>query len=155
MPDSVSLVVEVSASRPSVVHLDGVPVRVFLESQDHQHDLVREFQLLQIGEQELGLPEPPHELARLVADILSRYSDVRSTTREQAVDALRRGDETTTLVVPVRPGMAVALKEWLRLLDTADRICASGQLLLVASSAEVRDLRRWYVEQITAQLGEH
>lgn len=138
---------------PAVVRLEGVPVRLFLESQDHQHDLVREFQLIQIGERDLGMAEAPHEVARLVNDILTRYSDVRSTTRNQAVAALRRGDETTTLEVPVRPGMGQALKDWLGLLESADRICEQGHMLMVASRPEVRELRRWYVREITRALG--
>lgn len=137
---------------PAVVRLEGVPVRLFLESQDHQHDLVREFQLIQIGERDLGMAEAPHELARLVSDILARYSEVRSTTRNQAVAALRRGDETTTLDVPVRPGMGPALQDWLRLLESADAICEQGQLLMLASRPEVRELRRWYVREITRRL---
>ncbi len=140
------------AQHPEILHLKGVPVRLFLESQDHQNDLVREFQLIQIGERDLGLPHPPAELARLVSDIVSRYSDVRNATRGQAVDALKRGDDTMTLAVPVRPGMAAALREWLRLLESADRVCEEGRVLSLASSPAVRELRRWYVREITSRL---
>lgn len=140
-------------TRADVVRVDDVPVRLFLESQDHQHDLVREFQLVEIGDRyDLVATEVPGELARLVSDILSRYSAVRSATRSQAVAALRRGQDTTSLDVPVRPGMADAMREWLRLLEAADRICDRGQLLVPASRPEVRELRRWYVQEVTRQL---
>lgn len=136
-----------------MVRLENVPVRAFLESQDHQQDVVREFQLIQLGDRyDLVDAEVPAELARLVNDILTRYSAVRSSTRRQVIAALRRGDTTTALEVPVWPGMAEALREWLRLLEAADRICQAGHLLVPASSGPVRELRRWYVEEITRRL---
>lgn len=137
------------------MHLENVPVRLFLESQDHQHDLVREFQLVDIGARyDLVSTPVPQELARLVSDILARYGDVRTATRTQALAALDRGDETTALEVPVQPGMADALRTWLRLLEDADRICDEGLLLVLGARPEVRELRRWYVSAIAAALEE-
>ena len=137
----------------AVVHLEGVPVRAFLESQDHQHDLMREFQLVRLGQQhDLVDTQVPAELARLVGDILNRYSGVRSATRAQVAAALARGEQVTSVDVPVWPGMAEALREWLQLLETADGICDTGRLLVLPSSPEVRAVRRWYVEQITSRL---
>jgi hypothetical protein len=135
------------------VRLDGVPVRLFLESQDHQHDLIKELKLLQLGDRfDLTAAEVSHELATLIDSILTRYADVRMVTRQQALAALERGEAHTTLVVPVRPGMAAALGEWLQLLEEADRFCEQGELLTLAARAEVRALRRWYVEEITKRL---
>ncbi len=137
-----------------VVRLEGVPVELFIESQDHQHDLIRELQLIQMGDRfDLGTAEVSHRLARLIGDILTRYSAVRSVTRLQALAGVDRGEERVTLDVPIYPGMAGALRTWLRLLDEADRLCRRGELLLVASRPEVRELRRWYVEEITTRLG--
>lgn len=136
------------------MRLTDVPVRLFLESQDHQHDLIRELQLIEIGG---GLDATTsaisRRLATLIADVLSSYQPVRSATREQALAALSRGDDVVTLRVPVYPGMADALRTWLQLLEEADELCRHGELLLLATSAEVRRLRTWYVEQITSQLG--
>lgn len=136
-----------------VVRLPGVPARVFLESQDHQQDLIRELQLIEIGggiDQETA--HVSKRLARLIGEVLTDYSSVRSTTRSQAVDALAAGDHVVTLHVPVVPGMSDALRRWLQLLEEADELCEKGELLLVAPSPEVRRLRRWYVEQLTNQL---
>lgn len=135
------------------VRLDGVPVRLFLESQDHQHDLIKELKLVEIGERfDLTARQTSHELAVLIAGILDRYADVRTATRRQALAAMQRGEEQVTLAVPVRPGMAQALRDWLKLLEQADRFCEQGELLTLAARPPVRALRRWYVEQITAQL---
>lgn len=136
-----------------LIRLPDVPVRLFLESQDHQHELVRELQLIEIG----GRCDPTtsavsQRLAHLIAGVLSEYEPVRSATRQQALAALERGDSVVTLDVPVQPGMADALRRWLQLLEEADDLCREGELLLLATTPEVRRLRRWYVEQLTAQI---
>ncbi|HEX2038502.1 MAG TPA: hypothetical protein VHF47_02095 [Acidimicrobiales bacterium] len=137
-----------------VVRLEAVPVHVFLESQDHQKDLIRELQLIRFGADDAdgATADVSRRLARLIGDILARYQSVRSATREQAIAALERGEDFVTLEVPVRPGMADALREWLRLLEEADDLCGHGELLLLASSPEVRRLRRRYADEIIAQL---
>lgn len=140
-----------AADTDDVVRLEGVPVRLFLESQDHQHDLVRELQLIRIGADAVAA-DVSGRLARLIGNILSRYQAVRSATRDQATAALERGEDVVTLEVPVRPGMADALREWLGLLEEADELCGHGRLLLLASSPQVRDLRRWYVQELTERL---
>lgn len=136
-----------------MIRLEGVPVALFLESQDHQHDLIRELQLIEIGGRlDPATTEVSHRLARLITDILTRYGQVRSATRRQALAALDRGEGHVTLEVPAAPGMAEALAEWLRLLEEADEVCHMGELLVLASSPEVRALRRWYAEQLTSAL---
>lgn len=128
-------------------------MRLFLESQDHQHDLIREFQLIGFDERsDQATAVISKELAALISDILTRYSRVRSTTRDQALAALDRGEESTTLDVPVVPGMVEALDEWLRLLGVADELCREGSLLVLASRPEIRRLREWYAAEISRHL---
>lgn len=136
-----------------VVRLHDVPARVFLESQDHQHELIRELQLADIGSSaDHGTERISQRLARLISGVLSDYQVVRSATRDQALAALDRGEHVVTLHVPVVPGMADALRRWLQLLEEADDLCRKGELLLLAPSPEVRRLRTWYVEQLTSRL---
>ncbi|MDP8969586.1 MAG: hypothetical protein M3N52_03630 [Actinomycetota bacterium] len=138
---------------PAEVRLQDVPARLFLESQDHQHDLIRELMLIEIGERfDLTDLNVPQQLAKLISDILNRYADVRWVTRQQALRALDQGEELVTMTVPVRPGMADALREWLRLLEEADRFCEQGDLLTLAARPAVRQLRRWYVREIVSRL---
>jgi hypothetical protein len=136
-----------------VVQLRDVSVRLFLESQDHQHDLIRELQLIGLSPSgDPYNPTRPIRLAAAIADVLSTYSPVRSSTREQAMAALDRGEDRVTLAVPVQEGMAEALRRWLQLLEEADQLCQHGELLLLATRPQIAEFRRWYVEQITAQL---
>lgn len=140
------------APATDAVRISRVPVRLFLESQDHQHDLVRELQLIHIGDRREASGQTPRRISDLIADILSRYEAVRTATRRQVVAALERGEDYVDLDVPVYPGMASALREWLTLLEEADRVCAEGRLLLLASRPEIRELRRWYVDEIASRL---
>lgn len=138
---------------PTDVVLPSVPVRAFLQSQDHQHDLVRELKLIDIGERfAIASTRVPAELGVLIEAILGRYADVRSVTRDQAVAALAENEDTVDLVVPIVPGMAADLQEWLTLLEEADQLCDRGLLLTVGPPADVRRLRRWYVEALLAEI---
>lgn len=142
-----------NAKSVEVVRIGNVPVRPFLESQDHQHDLIRELQLIRIGDQfDTATVEVSHRVARLVTSIHERYEVVRTVTRDQALTAMARGDDVTDLEIPIVPDMATSLRHWLELLEEADELCRYGDLLLLATRQEIRDLRRWYVEAVTAAL---
>lgn len=141
------------ATNPEAVRLEGVPVRTFLESQDHQHDLIRELQLIRLGGRfDPETAEVSKRLAGLISDLLHRYDGVRHATRDQMLAALDRGEQTASLDVPVYPEMTEALKTWLELLEEADRLCQHGELLLLAASPDVRALRRWYAKELTARI---
>lgn len=141
------------AASPEHVRLEGVPARLFVESQNHQEGLLRELTLMDYGKRfHLSDVEPPARIASLVSDIHHQYADVRSATRRQALDALARGEDTVDLRVPVRSGMAGALQQWLQLIEDADTLCDEGVLLTLPASPEVRRLRRWYAEAIVACL---
>lgn len=142
-----------ATQRADVVTLADVPVRLFLDSQDHQHDLIRELQLIRIGGRlDDATSEMSQRLASLISQVLAVYADVRTSTREQALAALARGEDVVTLRVPIYPGMADALRHWLALLEEADALCRHGELLLLATTPDIRQLRRWYVEQLTSRI---
>jgi hypothetical protein len=145
-----------ASNSPRRVRLEGVPAELFLESQNHQHDLIRELTLIDIGSRYGGVgTRLPHRIVDLISDIHREYAEVRTVTRRQAMDAVTRGEETATLVVPVKPGMAESLQRWLELVEEADQLSEEGQFLTLAASPEVRALRRWYVDAILRGLADH
>lgn len=128
-----------------------MPVRLFLESQDHQHDLVRELRLVELStEVRSADAEVCRRLAGLIAEIHTRWDEVRSSTRAQMLAALERGEERAPLDVPVLPGMAAALRRWLVTMAEADEFARRERLLTVPAPAQVAALRAWYVEAVTA-----
>lgn len=136
-----------------VLILPDVPVDLFLESQDQQVELLRELRLVGIGDQfHLTENEIPRRLAALISEILNGWADVRSTTRRQALAARAQGRSHVDLAIPARPGLGDALRRWLHLLEEADKLSDEGHLLMVSTRDEVRDLRRWYVDEIVKRL---
>lgn len=135
-----------------VARVASVPVELFLESQDHQEDLLRELRLMELGDRfHLTTDSVAQDLASLIGGILGRYRDVRSTTRTQALAALADGRTEVTLLVPLDDGIVDALHHWLELLETANRVCAGGRLLTLPARPEVQALRRWYVDEVVLQ----
>lgn len=130
-----------------------MPAALFISSQNHQHDLLRELALLDLGSRwSLAEREVPERVATVLSEILVDYAGVRTATRQQALDALARDEDTVTLHVPVQPGIVQALHRWLELVEAADRFCAQGMLLTLPAPDEVAALRRWYVQAVERRL---
>ena len=131
------------------IRLLGVPADVFIESQNHQHDLIRELVLIDMGSRfEIMSAGLSHELARLIRDVLNHYADFRSSTRQQALDALERGESSVDLVMHGGEDLVPALRRWLALVERADAVCAEGATLTLVARPAVRRLRRWYVDAV-------
>ena len=142
-----------TADTAQVVRLLGVPAALFIDSQNHQHDLIRELTLIDLASAHgISDTELPRRLADLISEILDHYAGVRLATREQALAALARGESTVDLSVPVVPDLLAGLRRWLRLVQEADELCSQGALLTLAAAPQVRALRRWYVDAIATCL---
>ena len=141
-------------AEPPFVRLAGVPAALFLESQNHQHDVIRELALIEIGGHFHENAQPHERVGTLISEILHQYSEVRATTRHQALRAVASGASVVTLTVPIEHGMVAALRRWLELVEEADALCQEGAFLTLPTSAGVRTLRRWYVDAIADAVDE-
>jgi anti-sigma regulatory factor (Ser/Thr protein kinase) len=113
-----------STSAPGArpVRFVGVPVDGYLELQAHNDALFRELELISI--------ELEHDVAA----------------------AKDRGDATVELRTTATPAAASAAGGYLALLEQADALCRDGTLLTPEPPAGVKSLRRWFVEQMAAQV---
>ena len=66
--------------------------------------------------------------------------------------AQARGQRTVELETTLPPAAAAGARSYLALLEQADELCRSGLLLIPEPPAHVRSLRRWFVEELAAQL---
>ena len=126
----------------------GIPVDVFLRSQQHTDDLVRELWLVSVA-------DAGPELAALeeAADVYARRAHVvRNASIEIVSDARERGEETVDLRLHVPPGTAELTMLWDELLGRLDELCRAGTLLTLPSSEEIRRFRHWYAEETARQL---
>jgi anti-sigma regulatory factor (Ser/Thr protein kinase) len=134
------------------VRFPDVPVEEYLALQAHNDALFRELELISI---ELeggagGRVAPP--LAELVGQLYWRFRGQRDSYRDVVAAAQARGEPTVDLETKAPPSAAGAALGYLELLERADELCRAGVLLTPEPPAEVKDLRRWFVEEMVAQL---
>jgi anti-sigma regulatory factor (Ser/Thr protein kinase) len=134
------------------VRFPAVPVDGYLALQAHNDALFRELELISI-ELETGAAgrvAPP--VAELVDQLYWRFRGQRDSHRDAVATAQARGRRTVDLETTASPSGAAAALGYLELLERADELCRGGVLLTPEPSAEVKALRRWFVEEMVAQL---
>lgn len=134
------------------VRLVGVPVRLALASDDNLDDLVREFQVVTMGE---GAAQPPvpARLVELVEEVLERYAPQRGGLREATRQAVARGQRLLDVDVAVPPDAVADLWHLTGVLDEVAHYCREGALLSLAPSEELTAFRRWFVSELERQTG--
>jgi hypothetical protein len=142
-----------AAGARRVRYLD-VPVADYLALQEHNDALFRELQLIRIRMHTQGgeAAEAPPGLPSLVDRLLAQFRSQSDTLRDEVARAQDRGAETVDLVSEVPPAAVPAARAYVELLEEADEFCRSGDLLVPPPPERVRWLRRWFVEQMAAQL---
>ncbi len=136
-----------------VRYLD-VPVADYLALQEHNDALFRELQLIRIRMHTQGTEggsEPPR-LISLVDRLLGQFRSQRDTQRDEVARAQARGARTVDIEIAAPPAAVPAARAYVDLLEEADEFCRSGELLVPPPPERVRWLRRWFVEQMAAQL---
>jgi hypothetical protein len=136
-----------------VRYLD-VPVTDYLAMQEHNDALFRELQLIRIRMQTQGgegAADPPR-LASLADRLLTQFRSQSDTLRDEVAKAQARGAETVDLESDGFPAAVPAARAYVDLLEEADEFCRSGELLVPPPPERVRWLRRWFLEQMAAQL---
>ncbi len=134
------------------VRFVGVPVDGYLELQAHNDALFRELELVSIeleSGEGTGTPTP---LADLVDQLYRRFRGQRDSYRDVVAAAQARGEPTVALETTAAPQAAAAARSYLALLEQADELCRTGMLLTPEPPAHVKRLRRWFVDQMAAQL---
>jgi anti-sigma regulatory factor (Ser/Thr protein kinase) len=129
-----------------------VPVDGYLELQAHNDALFRELELVSIeleGDDAATVDAP---LADLVDQLYWRFRGQRDSYRDMVATALARGERTVELETSVPSSSVGPARGYLALLEQADELCRTGTLLTPEPSASVKALRRWFVDQMAAQL---
>jgi hypothetical protein len=113
---------------------------------------LRELELISIeleGDDAARVAAP---LANLVDQLYRRFRGQRDSYRDVVAAAQARGERTVELETTVPSAAAAGARSYLALLEQADELCRSGLLLTSEPPAHVRSLRRWFVEEMAAQL---
>ena len=134
------------------VRFPAVPVDGYLELQAHNDALFRELELVSIELEtgdDAGRASP---LADLVDQLYRRFRGQRDSYRDVVAAAKVRGEATVELETTASPDSIGPAWTYLELLEQADELCRTGVLLTPEPAAHVKALRRWFVEQMAAQL---
>ena len=149
-------------SAPDVrrVVLRDYPIGVWLRTQQHYDELLREFSHITNLSPAERSHEVPVRLIALIEALREGYASVSSAPAGLRERAANEGRTAVDLEYAV-PDVAVAdlradVLMLVRLLDEADDYCRSGiELLTLSSPAEVVEFRRWMLGEFVAQLQGH
>ena len=134
------------------VRFPAVPVDGYLALQAHNDALFRELELISIELETGPAGRVASPVAELVDQLYWRFRGQRDSYRDVVAAAQARGQRTVDLETTASPSAAAAALAYLELLERADELCRRGVLLTSEPSAEVKALRRWFVEEMVAQL---
>ncbi len=145
------------AREQRVVRITGVPVALFLRTQEHHDELVREFTLMAIRESATDVGSRartvlPARLRELI-DILGRRFDATTSRADIELQAaVERGDTTVDLTYQVRSHLAAELVVSTELLDDADEFCRQEKLLTLPRDAAMVAFSRWFNREFLRQI---
>ncbi len=133
------------------VRLVGVPVQLFVRLQLHIDELLRELEIIEMG-QAGGTSQGDARLRALVRELLGLYVEERQAVRAQAEQAAAIGARRVDMEVALPPEAVGHGEELLRLFEEADELSRQGLLLTVPADEELAAFRRWIMAEVSAQV---
>jgi hypothetical protein len=142
------------------VVVPDLPVRRLVAAKAHMEDLLREVQLVLLGNDRRPLQIPQWsalvDIARELDAAAEEFAEGRRQVRLHALEAAARGEEFVTLHLHLPAQSAAAAARYGEAVRRAEELGAMGDLLVTADRiTEYADIRRHYldavIEQLTAQ----
>lgn len=142
------------------VVVPDLPVRRLVAAKAHMEDLLREVQLVLLGNDRRPLQIPQWsalvDIARELDAAAEEFAEGRRQVRLHALEAAARGEEFVTLHLHLPAESAAAAARYGEAVRRAEELGAMGDLLVTADRiTEYADIRRHYldavIEQLTAQ----
>lgn len=133
------------------VRIMDVPAAEFVRLQHHVDDLLREFEIIEIGATSATVPVP-QEVWAVTSELLGRYADTRASAWQQAAAAEQAGTVLVDLEVTMPTSAADDVEQLQRLFERADDLSRAGVLLTPEPAPALVKLRRRIAEEITAAL---
>lgn len=132
--------------------LRDYPLRLWVQQQEYTDGLLREFNLLLIGERSGELrTAAPGQLIELADMFTSRFGPLLDMIAEQRQQAVDRGLDRVDSPVPLVDGTPHLLEKVRVVLDGVDAFCRDGELLLLPRPPELIALADWTRGELNAQ----
>jgi anti-sigma B factor antagonist len=138
----------VSKSESIKVHLLGTPADLHKVSAEHYDSARREMALIVVEDDS----RPPAEIPAVMEEIQDRYGSFAAVT-EHLEESLATGAGTVDLNFNVTPAMGVDCERLGEVLDQIDVQCRDGRYLLTLPNPRAELYRRWFLGEVTGQLG--
>jgi hypothetical protein len=128
-----------------------LPVATMLRSNAHTRELMREFALIELSDEQAKQGVRP----RLV-DVVERHRREFSTIHfngfDQVARAAERGDPEIDMEMELPPAAGPAALEMRATLLEADEFCRRGELLTLAAPADLVEFREWFLGEVVRQI---
>ncbi|MHB1774399.1 MAG: ATP-binding protein [Acidimicrobiales bacterium] len=135
------------------VRILRVPVELYLETEQHNDAVMREFALIaQSAGEETDGPDGHRRLLELGVEVRAAFATSVPQIRLQVDEAVRRGSATVDLRLAVPASGWQAFLRLAEQLDEADRYCEDGDLVTLVATPAVRRFRHWYAGQVASQV---
>lgn len=136
------------------VVFQNVPVHLYLQLQEQNDGVLRELELLAFTADHEGELEPSPQLVSLVERARRYFNANREGFRGAVLEAAARGEAAIDLRGSAGPASIEPSAELVALFEQAEELARRDQLLIGPATAEVAHLRRWFVDEMTAQVVE-
>jgi anti-sigma regulatory factor (Ser/Thr protein kinase) len=142
------------------VVVPDLPVQQLVAAKAHMEDLLREVQLVLLGDHQrpLGIPRWSAlvEIARQLDTAAEEFAEGRRQVRLHALEAAARGQDLVTLHLLLPPEAAGPAARYSEAVARAEELGAAGDLLVNADQiTQHAGVRRRYLDAVIEQLGAH
>lgn len=132
--------------------LRDYPLRLWAQQQEYSEDLLREFNLLVMGEESGEMRSAaPGRLVELAEMFRGRFGAAINAMNAERQAALDRGLDRFDSRVPLVVGTPELLERARSVFRAADEFCAHGDLLTLPRPPHLRALSEWSLDQLIAQ----
>jgi anti-sigma regulatory factor (Ser/Thr protein kinase) len=130
----------------------AVPVAGYLQLQEQNDAILRELELLAFTADHEGDAEPSPQLVDVIERSRRHFNAVREGFRAAVLEAAEAGRTSIDLTGTGSASGLGPAQEFIGLLEDVERLATEGELLVSPPTPEVARLRRWFVEQMRAQV---
>ncbi|MBA2774521.1 MAG: ATP-binding protein [Nocardioidaceae bacterium] len=134
----------------SVIEIIDCPVELALTFDHHLDELVREFQLL--GSDTAAAKPTTALLGDVITGLMDRLAPSRYLARLAVLDAAAQGKELVTFDLEVPRSMTADVRLLEETLTAADTLSERRELLALACSPRLRELRAWMTAEVVGQI---
>ncbi len=132
--------------------LRDYPLRLWVQQQEYTDGLLREFNLLLIGERSGELHSAaPGRLVALADMFTTRFGPLLDAIYQERQQAVDRGLDRMDSRIPLIEGAPELMEQVRDVLESVDEFCRHGDMLLLPRPAELVRLADWSRAQVVAQ----